>query len=290
MNSILDRDTLKLLRIPFSFFLMPVFLFAVSRAEVYSYWKLLLVFIILHLLIYPASNGYNSYIDRDEGPIGGLEAPPQPTKKLLYTTLILDILGLALAIFVDHRFCLLLLAYILASRAYSSPITRLKSKPILGYLTVILFQGAITFGMVYLGISSLPTDSLWEHWPALVGSSLLIAGVYPLTQVYQHDADQKNGDITISILLGYKGTFAFSITMFCMATVMFYLEFWKQAQLNLFLTFIVFLIPVLIYFNRWMLQVWKDTTAANFKNTMRMNLIASVCMNLGFITMIIIQN
>lgn len=290
MNSILDRDTLKLLRIPFSFFLMPVFLFAASRAEVYSYWKLLLVFIILHLLIYPASNGYNSYIDRDEGPIGGLEAPPQPTKKLLYTTLILDILGLALAIFVDHRFCLLLLAYILASRAYSSTITRLKSKPILGYLTVILFQGAVTFAMVYLGISSLPTDSLWGHWPALVGSTLLIAGVYPLTQVYQHDADQKNGDITISILLGYKGTFAFSIIMFCMATVMFYLEFWKQAQLNLFYTFIVFLIPVLIYFNRWMLQVWKDTTAANFKNTMRMNLIASLCMNLGFITMIIIQN
>jgi hypothetical protein len=29
------------------------------------------VFVILHLLLYPASNGFNSYHDRDTGPVGG---------------------------------------------------------------------------------------------------------------------------------------------------------------------------------------------------------------------------
>ena len=34
-----------------------------------------LIFVILHILVYPASNGYNSYMDRDEGSIGGLKNP-----------------------------------------------------------------------------------------------------------------------------------------------------------------------------------------------------------------------
>ena len=68
-----SRNTLKLLRIPFSILLMPIFLLAVSQAEVINIYKTILSFIIIHLLVYPASNGYNSYIDRDEGSIGGIE-------------------------------------------------------------------------------------------------------------------------------------------------------------------------------------------------------------------------
>jgi 1,4-dihydroxy-2-naphthoate octaprenyltransferase len=71
------KSTLLHLRIPFSFFLMPVYWFALSQSSTLHTDKAVLVFILLHLLIYPASNAYNSFYDKDESSIGGLENPRQ---------------------------------------------------------------------------------------------------------------------------------------------------------------------------------------------------------------------
>jgi 1,4-dihydroxy-2-naphthoate octaprenyltransferase len=38
----------------------------------------------------------------------------------------------------------------------------------------------------------------------VVAAGLLIGGFYPLTQVYQHDQDSKDGVTTISMLLGLQ--------------------------------------------------------------------------------------
>lgn len=284
-----DKNTIKLLRIPFSFYLMPVFLFAISRVEdinfVHAFWA----FIALHLFIYPASNGYNSYFDKDESPIGGLEKPPLPTKKLFWASSIFDAIGLLIAFWVDYRFFALLLLYVLASRAYSSYPIRLKSKPFAGFLVVIIFQGAVTFSFTYLAVSGLPYQALLPHINALAASTMLIAGVYPLTQIYQHDADTAAGDITISKMLGYKGTFIFSAIMFAMAAALIFSEFFVFNSTAYFTIFCVFLAPVIAYFSWWQLNVFKDEKQANFKNTMRMNCIASVCMNACFLTLIYLQ-
>ena len=127
---LLDKNTFKLLRLPFSFFLMPLFLFALSQSSNIIIFKTVVSFLIIHFLVYPASNGYNSYIDRDESPIGGLEKPPMPTKKLFYTTLVMDFLSLVLSfILINSLFALCILLYILASRAYSSKQIRIKKYP-----------------------------------------------------------------------------------------------------------------------------------------------------------------
>lgn len=289
MRHIFDRDTIKLLRIPFSYFLLPVFLFAISRIEDPNIWRLIAVFISLHLFIYPASNGYNSYIDKDETPIGGLEHPPKPSRNLFWATVMFDIIGLVIAAFVNIYFFILLVSYMLASRAYSSPLIRLKSKPLIGFFTVVIFQGAVTFAFVYAGINEAAMNGLAEHWAAILGSSLLIAGVYPLTQVYQHEADKKDGVTTISMLLGYRGSFIFSLVMFILAGTAIYLEFLNFSDMRLFWVFIIFLFPVIIFFNRWMLLVWKNEEHANFKNTMMMNAIAATCMNIAFIIIIMME-
>lgn len=263
---------------------MPVFFLGLSRVESPEWWRAGIMFIVLHLFIYPASNGYNSYIDQDEGPIGGLENPPPPSKNLFWAALIFDAAGLGLALVLGWLPFVLVLAYMLASRAYSSPLVRLKGMPLLGFLTVFVFQGAWTLAMVYLAAGGAGLEGLQGHWPALVGASLLIGGVYPLTQVYQHEADRAAGDITISIRLGYRGTFLFSVLMFALAGTFLYLEFQQHEQMNAFYIFLGFLLPVFVYFNWWMLRVWKDTAAANFRNTMRLNALAATCMNLAFLT------
>ena len=82
LNVMLSSSTIKLLRIPFSFFLSPIYFFALAQVPYINWINAILIFFILHFLIYPASNGYNSYMDRDTESIGGLEKPPPPSPQL----------------------------------------------------------------------------------------------------------------------------------------------------------------------------------------------------------------
>jgi 1,4-dihydroxy-2-naphthoate octaprenyltransferase len=133
---------------------MPVYFFALSQVNNINWYRATLIFIILHLLVYPASNGYNSYMDRDTSPIGGLEKPLQPTRQLFIVTVCMDVAAILLGLLVSWIFSLGIFLYILASRAYSYRKIRLKKFPIIGYLTVIIFQGAVTFFLVYHGANS----------------------------------------------------------------------------------------------------------------------------------------
>ncbi len=285
----IDMDTIRLMRIPFSYFLMPVFLFAFSQSRPLNPIHAVLSFISLHLFIYPASNGYNSYMDQDETPVGGLRNPPKPTKKVFFLSVLFDLAGLSLAMAVNSQFFLCVLAYLLASRAYSYKGIRLKKMPFAGFLTVVFFQGGFTFWMVYAGICKNGFELTQSMVYGFLASSFLIAGVYPLTQIYQHDADLQNGDVSISSRLGYKGTFVFSAFMFICAGILLACYFNAINKNMHFILFQLFLLPVFVYFLGWYLKVVKDTREASFENTMRMNLIASTSMNLYFLTLVILN-
>jgi 1,4-dihydroxy-2-naphthoate polyprenyltransferase len=281
----LKKSTIQLLRFHFSFFLMPVYFFALGQTLAINWIHAGLVFLILHLLVYPSSNGYNSYMDKDDTPIGGLEAPMQPTKQLYYVTVILDVVAVTLSLVISIYFAAGILLYILASRSYSYRGIRLKKFPVIGYLIVIIFQGALVFWLVYHGCSK--TKTLDIPMEAMVPAALLIGGFYPLTQIYQHEADKKDGVVTISALCGYRGTFIFTAIIYMLAFGTMAYWFIATLQATQFYVLQIFFIPVLVYFFSWAKKVWKDTGAADFKNTMRMNILASVCTNIGFISLLI---
>jgi 1,4-dihydroxy-2-naphthoate octaprenyltransferase len=284
-----DKNTIKLLRIPFSLLLMPVFVLAASQIQIPFSWRdVLLPFLIIHGLIYPASNGYNSYVDRDEGSIGGLEKPPMPTIQLFYLTLLLDIVALVSAyIWVNTAFALCLLTCITMSRAYSARQIRLKKYAVLSFLVVAFFQGAFTYYMTYVGITDrlldINTTTIW----ILAACTFQIAGVYPLTQIYQHQQDLADGVTTISYKLGYKGTFIFSGIMFAFCNGCYFLYFNHVNRLDDFFIIQLFFIPIVSFFGYWFMLVLKDTHNANFKNTMWMNGIAAICMNVCFLVLLI---
>jgi 1,4-dihydroxy-2-naphthoate octaprenyltransferase len=281
----LNRSTIQLLRFPFSLFLAPVFFFALSTLEEIHWGRTILVFFMLHILVYPASNGYNSYMDRDESPIGGLAKPMQPTQQLFYATLIMDMLAIILGILVSAYFSVGICLYILASRSYSFRGIRLKKYPVIAYLTVIVFQGAITFALVYHGCSSQKLFSI--PMLPMIAASLLIGGFYPLTQIYQHEADQKDGVTSISARLGYRGTFIFCAIVYSLAMGILGFYYMELNQLPKFLALITLLMPVLIFFFKWAISVWRDISAANFNNTMRLNVVASISTSIAFILLII---
>ena len=292
----IQRSTIQLLRLPFSFFLMPVYWFALSQVVDKDWWRALLVFIILHVLVYPASNGYNSYMDRDNTPIGGVEHPLAPTRQLFLVTVWMDLLALLLGLFISWYFVAGLAVYILASRAYSYRGIRLKKYPVTGYLTVIICQGALIFFLVYhgchipgLALSNPALSNPGLHAPieAMLASTLLVGGFYPLTQLYQHEADRKDGVKTISLLLGYKGSFIFAGSVYALTFLTLAYYFFLSLEIKEFYVLATCLIPVTVYFFIWAVKVWKDPAQANFANTMRMNLVGAICANTGFIAVLL---
>jgi 1,4-dihydroxy-2-naphthoate polyprenyltransferase len=290
-SNIFKNSTFKHLRLPFSFFLLPVFLFALSQSNPVNWNHTIIAFAILHLLIFPSSNGYNSYQDKDESSIGGMKHPPKVTKNLFYVTLAMDIAGILSALFISVYFSILVLIFILVSRAYSYRKLRLKKYAIIGFLTVFIFQGAFIYLMTSAAITTIPFTQFFtlNNILCMSISSLFIGSIYPLTQIYQHEADKKDGVISISYKLGYIGTFVFSGILFAIASLLlFYYFSLKHQQINLLL-FIIMILPAAYYLTVWFNKVRNNTVHANFENTMKMNLLTSVCMNLYFSILILIN-
>jgi 1,4-dihydroxy-2-naphthoate octaprenyltransferase len=280
------RSILLHLRIPFSFFLLPVYLFALAISPNVGESRLIWSFIIIHLLLYPASNGYNSYFDKDEKSIGGLKNPPPVNIGLYATSLLFDLLAIILGfVKVNLLFALMLLVYGLVSKAYSHPAIRIKKYPIGGWLIIGLFQGVFTFLMCYIGLNGFEMGNLVQAKVLVPGllTSVMLWGNYPMTQVYQHEEDAKHGDTTISMMLGIRGTFIFVQVLFAMAAVCFVLYFNHFYTIEMGYYFLLALGPVVLFFMVWFYKVWKDASQANFTYTMWLNFISSLCLNGFFI-------
>jgi hypothetical protein len=280
----IKRTTLLHLRIPFSFFLLPVFLFALGVSKDINIYNTILAFLILHFFLYPASNAYNSYFDKDEGSIGGLENPPPVDKELYITSLFLDIIALLGGLLISVEFTIMLLFYGIASKAYSHPLIRLKKMAITGWLIAGFFQGFFTFMMVLLAVTGMSLNEIWQSqylFPALL-TTVLLWGSYPMTQIYQHEEDGKRGDLTISRLLGIRGTFLFCGIIFFIANIGFFYFYWQFVGAYQAFMFQLFLVPIFIFFIYWFIKMTKDISCVNYRMTMRLNLISATCMNVFF--------
>lgn len=277
------RSTLVHLRLPFSFFLLPIFLFGLQSSPGYDPVRAWAAWFIVHFLLYPASQAFNTWYDRDEGPIGGIEAPPPVHASLVWTAWALDLATLVASWFLGTVFFLCMVLYTLGSKLYSWKVTRLKKRPVAGWLGVGVVQGALTFLAVVQGVG-VPRD--WSDpllWAGAGTAALFLWGVYPLTQVYQHEEDARHGDLTISRLVGIRGTFVLSAAFLAAAVAGFIVLFllgpgWPTAGV-----FVGVLTPALVYFLWWAFGVWSDPKRADFRRTMGMNLLASGLLNLFFL-------
>jgi 4-hydroxybenzoate polyprenyltransferase len=274
------------LRVPFSYFLLPIFLFSLSISPNITGNAVLWTFIIVHFFLYPASNAYNSYFDKDEKSIGGLKNPPPVKKGLYYLAITFDVIAVVLgALKINVLFASMLFIYGLVSKAYSHPSTRLKKYAIISWVITGVFQGLFTFVMCYAAINMFPLESCLK--PEVLAAGLLTTVMlwanYPMTQVYQHDEDKKHGDRTMSMLLGIRGTFLFTGGLFvlvCVGFVIFFDRFYTVRYGGIFL---ISLLPVVIYFLWWLRLVWRKEDQADHKHTMWLIFISATSLNGFFI-------
>jgi 4-hydroxybenzoate polyprenyltransferase len=276
----------KHLRVPFSYFLLPIFLFPLAFNPNIDPLRFFWVFVALHLFLYPSSNGYNSYFDKDEKSIGGLKNPPQVTLGLYYLSLLFFLLALATGLILSWQFSSMLLVYSAVSMAYSHPYIRLKKFPYISWIIAGLFQGYFTFCMAYAGLSGFGWEVFVQAhvvWPGLL-TSLMLWASYPLTQVYQHEEDSRRGDVTLSLRLGIKGTFLFSSLFFLVAGAAFCYFFLQRGQTIAMYYFLLAMLPVVLYFFIWFWFVNRSAERyVTYSWVMWMNMISATALNVFFI-------
>lgn len=286
------KNILLHLRLPFSFFLLPIFIFSLSQSLSIDKWNSIIIFISLHLFIYPASNAYNSFMDRDTGSIGALKNPPPVSRGLYLASIWLDIIGVLLLWLIDFRLIFLMLVYIGVSKSYSWTGIRLKKYPYIGWLTVVVFQGGYTFMLVSMSSESVFSIEWFSLQKAecMILSTLLIGAYYPLTQIYQHEEDSKRGDYTISYRLGIRGTFLFSALLFFVSVMVALHYFGNYYSYTQFMVFCTCLLPAIIYFLIWFLKTENNIKYASFSHAMHMTIISSTCLTIGFIILFLINH
>lgn len=274
------------LRIPFSLLLLPVFLFALALTPNLNGYRLLLVFLALHLFLFPSSNGYNSFFDRDQESIGGLKQPPQVTPDLYWLSQGFFLIALILGAIISWSFAGMLLIYGLVSMAYSHPRIRIKKYPWASWIIAGFFQGYFTFAMSYAGLSDLGWDVLFKPHVIIPGllTSLMLWGNYPLTQIYQHREDSKRGDLTLSLKLGIKGTFLFSALFFALSGAAFIWFFLDRGQVQVIWVYLGAMAPIILFFLIWFGFVSQSPEKyASYSWAMGMNSLSALTLNAFFI-------
>lgn len=141
----------------------------------------------------------NSAFDRDQGDIGYLRNPPPAPRGLFGFGLLLMLAGQGASLVLPLQFTWAYAVCFLLSVLYSVPPFRLKA--VAGADWVINMWG---FGTLtpYAGWAStgLPVSS--AGLLVLLAFCPLFAALYPLTQLYQMEEDQRRGDRTLARVLG----------------------------------------------------------------------------------------
>jgi 4-hydroxybenzoate polyprenyltransferase len=200
------------LRIGFNLTLSPLYLWGVWLAGGSARDPaVLLGWLALHLFLYPGTTAFNSYYDRDEGPIGGLEHPPAVDRGLLTWSLVVQAAGLPIAWSLGTAFLSVYLALFVVASAYSHPSVRLKARPVAALAAVALGQGGL--GVLAGWWAAVPPADLVAAFADLVRADLIagagaaaamLTGLYVVSQSYQTGADRARGDRTLPVLLGAR--------------------------------------------------------------------------------------
>jgi 4-hydroxybenzoate polyprenyltransferase len=228
------------------------------------------------VFLYAGATAFNSYYDRDEGPVGGLERPPPVLPALLPLALGMKAIGAVLAALVNLPFLVVYLAFAALSLAYSYPRVRLKAHTWGSLLTVGFGQGVLAFLAAWAAVQGELASALSAQGVlGAIAATLLILAIYPLTQLYQVDEDSARGDRTVAVVWGARACFLFAegcvvVGGAAMLAVL-WLEFgwWDVALVGLGL------LVELVAIASWAARYDPRQILANYRRVMRLNTLSA---------------
>ena len=170
-------------------------------------------FVNVHLLLFGGATAYNSYFDKDEGPIGGLTHPPKMKTWMHPASLLFQFGGLGWAIYTQNWiYSLIYVISLLLFWLYSTPHFRWKGDPVKSIWAIALSTGTNSFLMGYLAAGGDPV--LLQPWLAAIGVALILVSLYPVSQLFQLEDDRMRGDQTFALIYGNEGIRRFYLGTF----------------------------------------------------------------------------
>lgn len=167
----------------------------------------LIQFINVHLFLFGGATAFNSYWDKDEGPIGGLRRPPKMSPWMRFASIALQCVGLLLAVYEGLLFTVIYAMSMLLFWLYSTPKARWKGNPHKSLVAIGLSTG---FNSVLMGFVAAGNNFLQIHvLIAAIGVTLILLSLYPVSQIYQIEEDAERGDQTFAVRYGRKGVVRF---------------------------------------------------------------------------------
>lgn len=169
-------------------------------------------FLNVHVLLFGGATAYNSFWDKDEGPIGGLKSPPKMTKWMWIVSLAIQFIGLAWAYTIGINYSLIYLLSLVLFWLYSTPLARWKGKPLLSLVAIGISTGTNSFLLGYLAGGD--NRITFSEDAIAFGVACIILSLYPASQIYQVEEDRKRGDVTFAMKYGLKTVRIFYSIMF----------------------------------------------------------------------------
>lgn len=271
MSRLLAHPYLRHLRVPFNLLLSPIYLWGVLLGGGHLLeGRVWLGYLAVHLFLYGGTTAFNSYYDRDEGPVGGMLEPPAVSPGLLPFSLAVQALGLPLALLVGPAFTAAWLVLFLVFAAYSHPWVRLKARPAAALLAIALGQGAVGFALGWLATGEAAALASPEAGLGMLSTSLVVVGLYVVTQSYQTLEDARRGDRTLPVLLGPGRALRLAVGALGGGGVVMLAELAGRAPGVWLAVVALFFLAVGLWMLRWAAGFDEEAVQRNYRTAMRL--------------------
>ncbi len=234
------------IRFPIQAYTLLGFSFALLILEINLNLKVLLAFISWFLLCSGIAV-FNSYYDKDKGPVAGLKNPPKVHFSMFIGSMLMKIIGLFISVFVNNIFTTLYLVAFILSILYSHKFFRFKSN---GYIAIIFnfIAGSFTF----LAVASLSDKMLSSTTIiASVASGLFLASVYIMMQIHQVNEDKSRGDISFTVRYGKSKAITLSIILLLIAVIFSLYLLFSILPIFMSLTIVTYFLIGLFFLIKW---------------------------------------
>jgi len=169
-------------------------------------------FLNVHVLLFGGATAYNSFWDKDKGPIGGLKSPPPMTDWMWTASLVIQFIGLAWAFFIGLKYSVIYASSMLLFWLYSTPLARWKGDPLLSLVAIGVSTGTNSFllGLLAAGRSELG----FADGAVALGVAFILLSLYPASQIFQIEEDERRGDTTFAMKFGLRNVRIFFVVMY----------------------------------------------------------------------------
>jgi 4-hydroxybenzoate polyprenyltransferase len=166
--------------------------------------EIVVQFFNVHILLLGGATVFNSFYDRDEGPVEGLRKPPPMKPWMLYASCAIQLIGLIVSFQGGLPLGIAYLVSILGfSFGYSHPAIRWKGRPIFSLFVIGAFGAITPFLMGFFSGGGLRPPM--PAFAAMIGIALVVVAMFPLAQAHQIEEDKRRGDLTFSARYGTPG-------------------------------------------------------------------------------------